>query len=67
MVLENIVNLACAQIIHPLADYISHLYYMQYIYIYIVVCITDGSNGKALLGTLDYAWLFSYALAMFFR
>ena len=31
-------------------------------------CIfTDSSNGKTLLGTLDYAWLFSYALAMFFR
>ncbi|XP_065902896.1 glucose-6-phosphate exchanger SLC37A2-like [Dysidea avara] len=26
----------------------------------------DSSNGKTLLGTLDYAWLFSYAVAMFF-
>ncbi|XP_065904156.1 glucose-6-phosphate exchanger SLC37A2-like isoform X2 [Dysidea avara] len=26
----------------------------------------DSSDGKTLLGTLDYAWLFSYAIAMFF-
>ena len=47
----------------------THAVYSYYIINYniIVVCITDGRNGKALLVTLDYAWLFSYALAMFFR
>ena len=32
-----------------------------------VLCVDDPSNGRTLLGTLDYAWLFSYAVAMFFR
>ena len=27
----------------------------------------NPDDGKTLLGTLDYAWLFSYAVAMFFR
>ena len=29
--------------------------------------VDDPDNGRTLLGTLDYAWLFSYAIAMFFR
>ena len=31
-------------------------------------CFTDNHrHGKALLGVLDYVWLFPYALAMFVR
>ena len=29
--------------------------------------VDDPKNGRTLLGTLDYAWLFSYAIAMFIR
>ena len=27
----------------------------------------DGDHGKTLLGTIDYTWLFAYAICMFFR
>ena len=27
----------------------------------------DVPNGKTFLGILDYSWLFSYAIAMYFR
>ncbi len=29
--------------------------------------VDDERNGKTYLGILDYSWLFSYAIAMFFR
>ena len=32
------------------------------------ICFTDEpEHGKTLLGALDYAWLFPYAITMFFR
>ena len=36
-------------------------YYVYYMH------ADNPDDGKTLLGTLDYAWLFSYAVAMFFR
>ena len=40
----------------------THIVYNTY------YMLTDNpDDGKTLLGTLDYAWLFSYAVAMFFR
>jgi len=30
-------------------------------------CTDEPEHGKTLLGVLDYAWLFPYAIAMFFR
>lgn len=33
----------------------------------IFVTSSDGDNGKTLLGIVDYSWLFSYAVAMYFR
>ena len=35
--------------------------------IVIIVLFTDESNGEALLGILDYSFLFAYAIAMYFR
>jgi len=40
--------------------------YVRVLHVY-THCSTDNDDGKTLLGTLDYAWLFSYAVAMFFR
>ena len=32
-----------------------------------MLCFTDGDNYDELLGSLDYAFLFTYAIGMFFR
>ena len=36
---------------------------------YATCCTTDGDvkTAKTYLGILDYSWLFSYAIAMYFR
>lgn len=31
------------------------------------MCAVDDDHGDTLLGTVDYSWLFPYAVAMLFR
>ena len=31
------------------------------------LCSVAGDHGKTLLGTIDYSWLFAYAICMFIR
>ena len=46
--------------VHQLCDTIAIIAFLLYF-------ADNQRHGKALLGVLDYVWLFPYAIAMFFR